>query len=130
MKMGLVREGHSILLHALYGLRSSPKRWEVERDKKLTELRIKFKEDEIYLKRSSVDRSLWKILRKTREQRPRGMDQTINIDRIEGYILVYVDDFLVTTTGDMCMVDLQQGWKNTTESLARHWAYKQVSAKS
>ena len=52
--MNLIRDGHEILKAALYGLRSSPKRWEKLRDAKLEEIAIPWENGDVWLQRFSA----------------------------------------------------------------------------
>ena len=49
----------------------------------------------LYLQRSAVDRSIWKIRQRSRRPAKRGVDLSVCRDPILGYLLVYVDDILV-----------------------------------
>ena len=79
-----------IVTGALYGLVESPHDWSVHRDRKMRSLTWKFEESDFYLQLTE-EANLWKIIK---EKKP-GNKETM------GYIGVYVDDLMFTSTKEI-----------------------------
>ena len=83
IKLGLA-SAHElwILSHAVYGLREAPRLWGQFRDSCLRVLEWEFEGDKFRLEQSTLDANWWKVIR-------------VRDDKVEGALLVYVDDFLL-----------------------------------
>ena len=74
--------------HAIYGLRVSPRAWGIKRDSDLGNVRVQHDGLECKLVQSLVDPSVWSVVPVTE---PRVESERM----VFGYVLVYVDDFLI-----------------------------------
>ena len=73
---------------AIYGLRVSPKAWSDYRDEELAKIEVKTKKGKLRLVQSYADPAVWNIV---------GVD----VNEVKGYLLSYVDDFLITSKSDV-----------------------------
>ena len=82
IRLGLVQPGVMWLLKkALYGLRVAPKRWGLKRDDTMTSMKVDVEGEEAELIQRNAAKGLWKI---------------VLHEQIIGYLIVYVDDVLIT----------------------------------
>ena len=74
-----------MLLHAVYGLRVSPRLWGEERYRQLENMKLTVKERTYRLQRSTIDTTLWTIHEDT---------EKYFLHQVEpvGFLLTYVDD--------------------------------------
>ena len=79
---------------AIYGLRQSPRDWGKHRDKGLKQMRLKVGNKELQFMQSTIDVALW-ILVEDKEEHFDHKKQTY------GYMLTYVDDFLMVGPDDV-----------------------------
>jgi hypothetical protein len=97
VKAGLVEEHEYWLVKkAIYGLRESPLLWSVERDTKVSKMKIKAQNkddptrvDIYFLKKLQSDPNTWHILKEGEEEESKGL------------LLTYVDDILVASTEEI-----------------------------
>ena len=102
-----------MLLHAVYGLRVSPRLWGEERDRQLESLRLKVNRCKFRLAKSTIDTALWTIHEDT---------EKVFLHQIEpvGFLLTYVDDFLIAGPTDIraCLEEeISQMWKTKTTGI-------------
>ena len=81
---------------AIYGLRESPLSWSVERDTKMSKMKIEVQSSEdpktvdiYFLKKLQSDPNTWQILKKGEEEESKGL------------LLTYVDSVLVATAEEI-----------------------------
>ena len=79
---------------AIYGLRQSPRLWGKERDKQLRLMRITLRNEKFKFLQSSIDVALWTLVRDNEELFDHNR-------QVVGYLLTYVDDFLIAARKDM-----------------------------
>ena len=82
------------LIRAVYGLRVSPRLWGKERDARFRELRFLVGNLILRLMQSSIDVALWTVVEDTEEEWDHNRTPY-------GFVLTYVDDFLVVGPRDV-----------------------------
>ena len=88
-EFGLIPEGSLWRARrAVYGLRVAPRSWGIERDRELRKLRITVGGKQCRLAQSQVDPAMWAII----EDGPYKLGHQV---QPLGYLLSYVDDFLI-----------------------------------
>ena len=97
-----------VLQRALYGLREAPKAWQNTRDQTLLKLKCKVKSEVYVVQRSGIDSDLWLILREPCRATTRMEPSPV------GFLIVYVDDFLVLGSRiilDAMLATLSKTWE-------------------
>ena len=95
VRFGFVEEDEVwMLLHAVYGLRVSPRLWGEERDRQLESLRLTVNRCKFRLTKSTIDTTLWTIHEDT---------EKVFLHQIKpvGFMLTYVDEFLIAGPTDI-----------------------------
>jgi hypothetical protein len=126
LKAGLVEEHEYWLVKkAIYGLKESPYLWAVERDTRLSKMKIEVPNsedpeivDKYFLKKLQSDPNTWHILKEGEEQESKGL------------LLTYVDDILVATSdevGKATMKAIDDTWKCSAEEIVQKGVRVSVS---
>ncbi len=89
--LGVLEQPLWLLEKALYGLRESPKAWQITRDKELGKMKLRLKGKTFKLQRSGADPSVWFVV-----------DASKTSDEPLAVILAYVGDFLMTGPQTYC----------------------------
>ena len=111
----------------IYGLREAPRLWQQERDQKLRDLELKYKDKLAHLVQSYIHPSLWFIAEGPKVSTPgippfdhclRSDEWTARLHdhRILGYVGVYVDDLLIAgprSLNDSMIRAVQEVWKTS-----------------
>ena len=80
-RLGLVQpDVYWKLKKALYGLRCAPKKWGIERDATMTDMKVQLDKKVAVLKQCTTAKGVWKVM--------------VGSD-IQGYLIVYVYDALI-----------------------------------
>jgi len=123
------------VLKAIYGLRVSPKAWGIERDKELKRMQIKVKGQTYVFEQSAIDPSVWLIVRGALDKAGVGRPthRTGTSEGVEsgsfGYIVVYVDDFLIVGSDpfiDAATTVIKAKWKITDKPTLKCGSGKSV----
>ena len=118
VKAGLVEEHEYWLVKkAICGLRETPLLWSIEREKKMSKMKIKVpskddpsKVDIYFLKKLQSDPNTWHILKEGEEEESKAL------------LLTYVDDILVATTeeiGNATMKAIDLTWNCSEEEVVQ-----------
>ena len=86
------------LQRAVYGLRISPKAWGLERDKEMRKMTVHINGKVHSFRQSHIDQSVWSIVEGP--PTPQGVWQPSGDEPAIGWVMVYVDDFLVVGDDD------------------------------
>ena len=101
VEFGLVQPGTIWRVQkAIYGLRVSPKAWGVERDAELKRMTFKIGKETHHFQQSHIDPSVWTIVKGSVAPEGAGfLDRSVKPEDVVGYLVVYVDDFLILGAG-------------------------------
>ena len=104
-----------VIQKALYGLDSSPRNWADYRDAEFRALSWEENQRSFWLAQTP-EKNLWRILSKPMPGQKQGpLDATDEDDaRAEGYVVVYVDDLLITGPREVvqgCMARIRSQWE-------------------